>query len=269
MSRREFITLLASVAVWPLTARAQQMDRMRRIGVLMALAADDPAGQARFVAFVQALQELGWTDGRNVRIDTRWAAGDAERFRRYAAELVALAPDVILASGGTGVGALLQVTRTVPIVFTQTQDPVGAGYVDSLALPGGNTTGFTNAEYGARAGNTWSCSKRSHRASRERQSFGIRLYPRGSVSSAPSKPWRRHSGWNCAYRRARRTRDRASRHGIRTIREWRPDRDRERVDGASSRSHHHAGGPPQIARGLLGALLRDKRRPHLLRGRFD
>jgi putative ABC transport system substrate-binding protein len=147
MRRREFITILGgAAAALPLAARAQQRERMRRIGVLMALAADDPAGQARFVAFVQALQELGWTDGRNVRIDTRWAAGDAERFRRYAAELVA--PDVILASGGTGVGALLQVSRTVPIVFTQTQDPVGAGYVDSLALPGGNTTGFTNQEYG-------------------------------------------------------------------------------------------------------------------------
>jgi putative ABC transport system substrate-binding protein len=148
MRRREFISLLGSVAAWPLSASAQQRDRMRRIGVLMALAADDPAGQARFVAFVQALQELGWTDGRNVRIDARWAAGDAERFRRYAAELVSLAPDVILASGGTGAGALLQASRTVPIVFTQTQDPVGAGYVDSLALPGGNTTGFTNMEYG-------------------------------------------------------------------------------------------------------------------------
>jgi putative ABC transport system substrate-binding protein len=149
MRRREFSTLLAGAAVtWPLAGRAQQRDRMRRIGVLMALAADDPAGQARFVAFVQALQELGWTDGRNVRIDTRWAAGDAERFRLYAAELVALAPDVILASGGTGVGALLQASRTVPIVFTQTQDPVGAGYIDSLARPGGNTTGFTSMEYG-------------------------------------------------------------------------------------------------------------------------
>jgi putative ABC transport system substrate-binding protein len=100
------------------------------------------------VAFVQGLQELGWTDGRNVRIDTRWAAGDADRFRKYAAELVAVAPDVILASGGTGAGALLQATRTIPIVFTQTQDPVGAGYVDSLARPGGNATGFTNMEYG-------------------------------------------------------------------------------------------------------------------------
>src|SRR5262245_44243415 len=126
----------------------QQGERMRRIGVLVALAADDSAGQARLAAFVQSVQELGWTDGRNVRIDTRWAAGDAERFRRYAAELVALAPDVILASGGTGVGALLQVSRTVPIVFTQTLDPVGTGYVDSLARPGGNATGFTSMEYG-------------------------------------------------------------------------------------------------------------------------
>jgi putative tryptophan/tyrosine transport system substrate-binding protein len=150
MRRREFISLLGCLAtVWPLAARAQQLpDRMRRIGVLMALASDDPEGQARLVAFVQGLQQTGWTDGRNVRIDTRWAAGDAERFRRYAAELVALAPDVILASGGTGVGALLQATRTVPIVFTQTNDPVGAGYVDSLARPGGNATGFTNMEYG-------------------------------------------------------------------------------------------------------------------------
>src|SRR6516165_1888323 len=149
MRRRDFIkATVSAVTAWPLAGRAQQRDKMRRIGVLMALAADDPAGQARFVAFVQALQDLGWTDGRNVQIDTRWAAGDAERFRRYAAELVALAPDVILASGGTGVGALLQASRTVPIVFTQTQDPVGAGYVDSLAQPGGNTTGFTNAEYG-------------------------------------------------------------------------------------------------------------------------
>jgi putative tryptophan/tyrosine transport system substrate-binding protein len=149
MKRRKFITLLGSASVaWPLAARAQQPERMRRIGVLMALASDDPEGQARFVAFVQGLEESGWTDGRNVRIDTRWAAGDADRFRKYAAELIALAPDVILASGGTGVGALLQVTRTVPIVFTQTNDPVGAGYVDSLARPRGNATGFTNMEYG-------------------------------------------------------------------------------------------------------------------------
>jgi putative ABC transport system substrate-binding protein len=151
MNRRAVIALLGGAAaplVWVRAARAQQVDRTRRVGVLMALASDDRQGQARLAAFVPALQELGRTDGRNVRIDTRWAAGNADRFRKYAAELIALAPDVILASGGTGVGALLQATRTVPIVFTQTNDPVGAGYVDSLARPGGNVTGFTNMEYG-------------------------------------------------------------------------------------------------------------------------
>jgi putative ABC transport system substrate-binding protein len=118
MRRREFITLLGSAAAaWPRAARAQQPDRMRRIGVLISLAADDPQGQARLAAFVEGLQQLGWTDGRNVRIDARWSAGDADRGRRYAAELVALTPDVILASGGTVVGTLLQATHTVPIVL--------------------------------------------------------------------------------------------------------------------------------------------------------
>ena len=124
---------------------------MRRIGVLMNLAADDPEMKARLAAFLQGLQHLGWTDGRNLRIDTRSTAGDAERIRRYAAELVALAPDVILASGGQVVGTLLQATRTVPVVFTQTPDPVGAGFVASLAQPGGNATGFTQFEYGVSA----------------------------------------------------------------------------------------------------------------------
>jgi len=146
--RREFITLLGGAAGWPLEARAQRGERMRRVGVLMALAADDPESQRRMTAFVQGLQELGWTDGRNVRIDTRWSASDADLGRRYAAELVALAPDVILASGGTVVGTLLQASRTVPIVFTLTVDPVGAGFVASLARPGGNATGFTGYEYG-------------------------------------------------------------------------------------------------------------------------
>ena len=148
MKRREFITLLGGAAAWPCAARAQQPERMRRVGVLMALAADDPQSQRRMTAFVQGLQELGWTDGRNVRIDTRWSAADADLGRKYAAELVALAPDVILASGGTVVGALLQVSRTVPIVFTLTVDPVGAGFVASLAQPRGNATGFTGYDYG-------------------------------------------------------------------------------------------------------------------------
>jgi ABC-type uncharacterized transport system substrate-binding protein len=151
MKRRQFITLLGgAAAAWPLAARAEG-ERIRRIGVLMTLAADDPEGQARLTAFVQGLQELGWTDGRNVRIDYRWPAGDAERTRRYATELAALAPDVILAGGGAVVPSLLQATRTVPIVFTQTPDPVGAGFVNSLARPGGNATGFLLYEYGISA----------------------------------------------------------------------------------------------------------------------
>jgi putative tryptophan/tyrosine transport system substrate-binding protein len=152
MKRRAFITLLggaaASGAVWPVATRAQQRERVRRIGVLMNLGSDDAEGQARNAAFLQGLQELGWTVGRNVRIDYRWGAGDAELFRRHASELVVLAPDVILASGGAVVPSLLQATRTVPIVFTVTPDPVGAGFVESLARPGGNITGFTNYEYG-------------------------------------------------------------------------------------------------------------------------
>src|SRR5512132_2408222 len=151
MKRRAFITLLGGAAAWPLAARAQQGERMRRIGVLAGLSADDPQGQARLVAFVQGLQQLGWTDGRNVRIDFRWGASDADRFRRHAAELVALAPDVILASGSPAVGPLLQATRTVPVVFATVADPVGGGYVASLARPGGNATGFMLFEYGMSA----------------------------------------------------------------------------------------------------------------------
>jgi putative tryptophan/tyrosine transport system substrate-binding protein len=149
VNRREIIALLGGAAVaWPLAARAQQSEQMRRIGVLMSTAADDPEGKARFTAFKQGLQQLGWDDGRNARIEIRWSGGKADDVRRYAAELVALAPDVILASGGAVVGPLLQVTRTVPIVFTQTPDPVAAGFVASLARPGGNATGFTQVEYG-------------------------------------------------------------------------------------------------------------------------
>src|SRR5262245_43337392 len=148
MRRRDFIKVIAGSAVgWPLLARAQQGERVRHIGVLMSLAADDKEGQARLAAFLQGLQELGWIDGRNVSVDTRWVAGDGERARKYIAELVALTPDVILVSGGSIVGPLIQATRTVPIVFTQTPDPVGAGFVENLARPGGNVTGFSNVDY--------------------------------------------------------------------------------------------------------------------------
>jgi putative ABC transport system substrate-binding protein len=148
VKRREFVTLLGGAAAWPLAARAQQPDQVRRVGVLMNVAADDPEAHARNVAFLQSLQEFGWTEGRNLRIDHRWAAGDADRLRRDAAELLALAPDVVLASGTSTVGPLQKVTRTVPIVFAGVADPIGAGFVDSMARPGGNTTGFISFEYG-------------------------------------------------------------------------------------------------------------------------
>jgi putative ABC transport system substrate-binding protein len=148
MRRRDFITLLGGAAAWPLAARAQQPERMRRIGVLMPFAADDRQAQARVTAFLQGMAQLGWTDGRNMRIDMRWTADDADLYRRYATELVALAPDVILASTSLSVAALQQASRSVPIVFASVIDPVGAGFVASLARPGGNTTGFTAFEYG-------------------------------------------------------------------------------------------------------------------------
>jgi putative ABC transport system substrate-binding protein len=151
VKRREFMTLLGGAAAWPLAARAQQVEKVRRIGVLQPLAADDPESPARVTAFAQGLQQFGWTDGRNVRIDYRWAAGDTDRYRRYAAELVALAPDVILASSSPAMMSLQQLTRTMPIVFVSVVDPVGAGFVESLARPGGNATGFVLYEYGMSA----------------------------------------------------------------------------------------------------------------------
>jgi putative tryptophan/tyrosine transport system substrate-binding protein len=148
VNRRGFITLIGgAAAAWPLTARAQQDERVRRIGILLAAAADNPEFQARVGAFQQALGQLGWTIGRNLRIDTRWATSNADRIRAYATELVALAPDVILASGESTMPALRQATRTVPTVFVQVADPVGAGFVDSLARPGGNVTGFMVFEF--------------------------------------------------------------------------------------------------------------------------
>jgi putative tryptophan/tyrosine transport system substrate-binding protein len=147
MRRREFIAGIGGAAEWPAVARAQPGERVRRIGVLMTLAVDDPETLRRRAAFVQGLQELGWTEGRNVRIDFRSGLADGDRYRRYAAELVALAPDILLANGASTLGPLQQVTRTLPIVFVNTTDPVGGGYVESLARPGGNSTGFMTFEY--------------------------------------------------------------------------------------------------------------------------
>jgi putative ABC transport system substrate-binding protein len=147
MRRREFITLLGAAAGWPLTTHAQQTDRVRRIGVLMPFTANDPEEQARSVVFEQSLQQLGWTVGRDLQINYRSSGGEAASIRRYAAELVALAPDVIMTVGSVTLGPVQQATRTIPIVFVNVADPVGAGFVDSLARPGGNATGFTNFEY--------------------------------------------------------------------------------------------------------------------------
>jgi len=152
VKRRKFIALVGgAAATWPVAVLAQQPERVRRIGVLMSQVANDADSLAQIGAFTQALQRLGWTDGRNVRIDTRWGGGDTEVIRKYAAELIALAPDVILAPGNATVAPLLQATRTVPIVFPILVDPVGAGFVDSLARPGGNATGFILFEYGIAA----------------------------------------------------------------------------------------------------------------------
>ena len=148
MRRRDFITVVGgAAAAWPLAARAQQREQMRRIGVLMNLTADDAEGQGRLAAFMQGLQEAGWSVGRNVRVDLRWGGGDPELYRSHAAELVALAPDVFLAAGAIVTRALQRATRTIPIVFANAVDPVGMGFVASLARPGGNATGFTIFEF--------------------------------------------------------------------------------------------------------------------------
>ena len=148
MRRREFITVLFGTAVsWPLAARAQQREPLRRVAILEALAKDTPGAQERYTAFLEAFEQFGWTPGRNVRLDARWGGGDEAATRKYAAELVALSPDVLVAGGGTVAEVMLKATRTIPIVFVIVPDPVGAGYVGSLSQPGGNATGFMMFEY--------------------------------------------------------------------------------------------------------------------------
>ena len=214
-----------AAAAWPLAARAQQPERMRRIGVLLPAAADDAEFQARVGAFLQALALLGWTIGRNVRIDTRWAGANAADIRRHAAELAALAPDVILAHGASTVGPLLQATRTVPIVFPVVGDPVGAGFVDSLARPGGNATGFMTFEFSL-SGKWLELLKQ---IAPERDASGG---PSGCHPRLRNQPVCRHPGRGAVAQgggqpgqHARRRRDRARRRGLRARSEWRPDRD--------------------------------------------
>ena len=148
MRRREFIRLLGGAAAWPLAARAQQPERTRRIGVLMNLPAQATGSKERLDEFVNGLQELGWSEGRNFQIESRWGDGNLQALRKYASEFATLSLDVILAQTSPAVGALQETTRDVPIVFVQVTDPVGAGFVESLSRPGGVTTGFTNFEYG-------------------------------------------------------------------------------------------------------------------------
>ena len=265
MRRRTFIAALGGAVAWPLVARAQQRERMRRIGVLMNTVADDPVGQTRIAAFLQGLQELGWSVGRNVQIDTRWAAGDADRIRRYASELAALAPDVIVATGSATVGPLQQATRPLPIVFVTTVDPVGGGFVESLARPGTNATGFTAFEYGMSG--KWlellkQIAPRVTRVAVIRDpeiasgagqfgaiqsvapSFAVELRPIGLRDIAEME-------------RAITAFGRPS--------EWRSDRDTERVDAGTSRNDYRTGGSTQTARNLPQSTLCSRWRPYLLR----
>ena len=233
MQRRELIVLAGgAAAAWPVVARAQQGERVRRVGRAPARSRGrcGISGPRRGVP--QGLQQLGWTIGRNVRIDTRWATTDAAEIRRHAAELAALAPDVILAHGTTTVGPLLQATRTVPIVFPVVVDPVGAGFVDSLARPGGNATGFMQFEY--------SMSGKWLELLKEIAPGVTRVAVlRDPATASGTRPVRRHPGRGAVARgggepgqRARRRRDRARRRGVRARSERRSDRDGERVGAA-------------------------------------
>ena len=256
MKRREFITLLGgAAAAWPLAAQAQG-ERVRRIGVLMNRAADNPEWQAHLGAFQQALQQLGWSEGRNVRIDVRWGGTDADRQRRYAQELVTLAPDIFLASGTASVTALQQVTRALPIVFVGVADPVGAGFIDNLARPAGNVTGFMNYEYGFSGkwlellkqiapGLTRAAVIRNPALANGIGQFSViqAVAPLLGMEVSP----------------------RARRGSLRPLGERRPHRDAERIGGSASRPDHYARGPAQAARGLLRSLHGHRRWPRFLR----
>ena len=269
MRRREFIKLFSGATVaWPLAASAQQVERMRRIGVLSALAEDDPESVARRPAFEQALKALNWTNGNNLRIDYRWAANDAERIRKLAAEIIALEPDVILLSGSTVVAPMMQATRTIPIVFVQVIDPVGSGFVKSLARPGGNITGFTQFEYSL-AGKWVELLKQI--APHVTRAAVIRDPTRGHgigqfavVQAIAPSLGMELSPINAPDVSEMETRD----HGIRALPQRRADRDGGR-NGVSSRSDHCPCGKAPIARGLPLSLLRQWRRPDVVWARYD
>ena len=245
MRRREFLGVLGGAAAsWPRAARAQQGERMRRVGVLLPAAADDAQVQTWVGAFLQELGQLGRTIGRNVRIDTRWATTNATEIRRHAAELVALAPDVILAHGDSTAGALLQATHTAPIVFVLVADPVGGGLVDNLARPGGNVTGFMNFEYSL--GGKWlELLKEVPGVTR------VGVLRDAAVTSGTGQ-FAAIQGVAPSLRMeiSRSTCAIPTRSSALGIRQWRPDRNVGRVGVAPSRADHRARGPAQAARGL-------------------
>ena len=256
-----------------MVARAQQGERIRRVGVLIGAAvdADDPDVQANIAAFLQGLKQLGWTDGRNVRIDYRWGAGNADNIRKHAAELVALAPDVILVNGTAVMAPLLQATRTLPIVFTAVADPVGAGFIDSLARPGGNTTGFMQFEYNLSGkwlellkqivpGLTRAAILRDAAISSGTGQFGAIQSVAPSLGVELSPINMRDAG------ELERAVVAFARGGLANggALQWRPDRDGERVVATPSRVDHRACRPAQTARGLLPTLLCHQRWPGLL-----
>jgi putative ABC transport system substrate-binding protein len=260
--RREFIAGLGSAAAWPLAASAQQPDRMRRVGVLTNLALDDPETLRRMAAFVQGLQEFGWTEGRNMRFDYRSGLADADRYRRYAAELVALAPDVLLATNLVALGPLQQVTRTLPIVFAQATDPVGGGYVENLARPGGNATGFMSVEY-SMSGKWPELLKQIAPSVTRVAVLRDPVLGSGTAQFAVIQAVAQSLGMQVIPVDMRS--DRARLHCIRARVEWRPDRHVEHVGANSSRTDHHACGSPPPARGLSVPLFHYQRRFDRLR----
>ena len=265
MRRRDFIRLVGATAMCPLVVRAQQPERVRRIGVLQGGAdTDDPRSQPNITAFLQTLQQLGWADGRNVKIDYRWPAADADKTRKYAAELVALAPDVILAMSSPSLASLLQATRTVPIVFAGVADPVGAGFVDSLSRPGGNATGFVLFDYSLST--KWLELLKEIAPGVKRvavlrdAAIASGTGQWGAISSAAPSLGVEVSPIN--------VRDAPEiERGVAAFarfRQWRPDRDREPGVAHSSRPDHRACGPAQAAHGLLRTPLCHRRWPDLL-----
>jgi putative ABC transport system substrate-binding protein len=238
MKRREFITILCGAATaWPLAARAQQPRQLRRIGVLMNRASNDPEGQARMAAFQEALRKLGWTGGANVQIDIRYGEDNIDVERKYAAELIALAPDIILASGTVSMTALQPLGRTVPIVFAVVADPVGAGFVNSLAQPGGNATGFMLYEYGL-SGKWVELLKQIAPSVTRAAILRDPTNPAGlAYFGAPGYGTVARDGCEPS-QHARCRGDRTRRDGLRTLCKWRPDRDAELLDFGSSRSDY-------------------------------